>query len=779
MRTTSGHRTISGQLLHVTDQSRTCADKMSGRKRPFCSDEVTPQKKRRVTVETVHKWIKESDREFSTSAWLKYDKVDREYVAMLKCSVCNEFNDKLIGMRNYNPAFVVGTKNLRASSYKDHAATDMHKRAMLLFKKQRGSDVTEYAPIAKALHTLDADAELKVKRKFDIAYLIAKENLAFNKMGPLCELEERHGVDLGQGYKNDQACATFVDYIAKEQQEILVHALTAARFFSLQADGSTDAGNVENELFLALYFDPYASDGKVHVRNKFLSVRRPKSGCAEGLFECLEKAVGHVGIADSDWKDKLIGFGCDGTSVNIAAGGLKGYLEQSVPWVVVFWCLAHRLELSLKDALSSTLFSSIDNMLMRLYYLYEKSPKKCRELEDVVAELRMCLEATHMPTSATGGNRPLRACGTRFVAHKVAALERVVNRFGAYHNHLTNLSEDRTVKSVDRQKLKGYLLQWQRAKMLLGCAFFHDLLKPAAILCKTLQADDVCVVEAIEAILKTSKQIEKLASSSFDDLPTVKTVSSRIVHNADGSTNYQEASLTRYEEGISFIRSHRTEYITAVLACLKDRVKAQSTDLLTHALTILAPKGWEKTEDASFAYEALDALSARFRVPLEKAGVDCSLLREEWDDMIDYSKRYLNLVQVEYQILWWKLFNSIDAKKWVNILSLVELLFCLPMSNGHIERVFSQLKMIKTEKRNCLSEDRLDSLLRIVADAPPLSKWDASGAVGCWWNDKKRRSVKDLRAPPKKGSSSTSEDNAGDDDLHYTLALEDWESWIG
>ena len=36
-----------------------------------------------------------------------------------------------------------------------------------------------------------------MKREFDIAYLIAKHNLAFTKMGPLCELEERHGVDLG------------------------------------------------------------------------------------------------------------------------------------------------------------------------------------------------------------------------------------------------------------------------------------------------------------------------------------------------------------------------------------------------------------------------------------------------------------------------------------------------------------------------------------------------------------------------------------------------------
>ena len=81
---------------------------------------------------------------------------------------------------------------------RDHAATDMYKRPVLLSR-----DVTEYAPI------VDCDTALKVKREFNIAYLIAKHKLAFTKMGPLCELEERHEVELEQGYKNDQGCATF------------------------------------------------------------------------------------------------------------------------------------------------------------------------------------------------------------------------------------------------------------------------------------------------------------------------------------------------------------------------------------------------------------------------------------------------------------------------------------------------------------------------------------------------------------------------------------------
>ena len=38
------------------------------------------------------------------------------------------------------------------------------------------------------------------------------------------ELEERHGVDLGVGYKNDHACSTFTSFIAREQQQLLVNA---------------------------------------------------------------------------------------------------------------------------------------------------------------------------------------------------------------------------------------------------------------------------------------------------------------------------------------------------------------------------------------------------------------------------------------------------------------------------------------------------------------------------------------------------------------------------
>ena len=67
---------------------------------------------------------------------------------------------------------------MRTSTFKDHADTDMHKYAMA--KKAQSSGPCEYAPIARALaqSSMDAASTTKIKRKFETAYVIAKEKLA-------------------------------------------------------------------------------------------------------------------------------------------------------------------------------------------------------------------------------------------------------------------------------------------------------------------------------------------------------------------------------------------------------------------------------------------------------------------------------------------------------------------------------------------------------------------------------------------------------------------------
>ena len=192
--------------------------------------------------------------------------------------------------------------------------------------------------------------------------------------------------------------------------------------------------------------------------------------------------------------------------MNLGARALKGLVEER-PWIVVVWCFAHRLELAMKDSLKNTIFSTINERMLGLYYIYRKAPKKCKELEDLIAELSECLDISEFPTS--GGSRPIRACGTRFITHNVAAMNRIIDRFRAYLSHITALTEDSSTTPDDKQKLTGCVTKWRESKMLIGCAVFHDILKVTSLLCTHLQSDQLCTITAIEAILKSTEAIER------------------------------------------------------------------------------------------------------------------------------------------------------------------------------------------------------------------------------------------------------------------------------
>lgn len=167
-------------------------------------------------------------------------------------------------------------------------------------------------------------------------------------------------------------------------------------------------------------------------------------------------------IGHKNYQNTLIGLGADGASVNSGKeGGVQALFQEILEWIVFVWCHAHKLELALNDSLKNT-FKDVDNLLLRLYYLYEKSGKKLRELEEIHKLVRQCFEFEE-----GGGVKPVRAIGTRWLAHKVAALERVYHRYGIYILQLENVSIDPSYKADQRAKVSGYLMSWKTSKMLI------------------------------------------------------------------------------------------------------------------------------------------------------------------------------------------------------------------------------------------------------------------------------------------------------------------------
>ena len=175
-----------------------------------------------------------------------------------------------------------------------------------------------------------------------------------------------------------------------------------------------------------LWCNVEGTDEKVHSEMNYFAVARPKTVSGQGLFDCFQVSLKHIGISEINAEQCkfLVGVGTDGASSNIAAGGLKGLVERNIPWVYWNWCFAHRIELAIKDALKNSSFTLVDDMILRLYYIYEKSPKKCRQLLEVVNDLKECFDFDD------AGIKPVRASSMGYA--QVSAMKRVISKFGAY-----------------------------------------------------------------------------------------------------------------------------------------------------------------------------------------------------------------------------------------------------------------------------------------------------------------------------------------------------------
>ena len=150
-------------------------------------------------------------------------------------------------------------------------------------------------------------------------------------------------------------------------------------------DGSTDASIIEKEAIFVLTFDPTPpGTDKVDINLTYLNLADLANANSHGVLQSIRESFEQIGV--ENFLKKLVGFGSDGASVNSGKKeGVITLLQNENEWITFGWCVAHRLELALKDSLSGTAFADIDELLLRMHYLYKRSPKKLRQLKELVS----------------------------------------------------------------------------------------------------------------------------------------------------------------------------------------------------------------------------------------------------------------------------------------------------------------------------------------------------------------------------------------------------------
>lgn len=407
-------------------------------------------------------------------------------------------------------------------------------------------------------------------------------------------------------------------------------------------------------------------------------------------------------------------------------------------------------------------------------------------MSDIVEDLR---EVWEFPS---GGNLPVQSQGSRSISYKQKALQRIVDCYGAYLNHMIALTEDSSVKGTDKAHLRGYVDKWKQGKTLIGAALYVDALKAPSLLSLCLQNKKLDILSGIQQLLRSSKYLKTLSRQNPLEWPTVKLICCRMKEE-NGKKVYQGAVLTNYQDAtLKACSDAAISDITTLESKMRTRLEWSDLRLLRAIIAFLDTKGWcaqaspsttTDSEDVQVddpqvveVKEAVEYITSHFREPLEAKNVDLSNMQDEVEEIVLYARRYLN---INTEKTWYNLYTSTDSQRWPNLLRVCDLIFSLPFSNAHAERLFSTLKIVKTERHTRLQADTLTDLLDIKVEGPPLANFDADQAISLWWSDCK--TVRRVNQAPRKEyrpRKSTDPVSPEPGPHEETLTLEDWDDWF-
>ena len=137
---------------------------------------------------------------------------------------------------------------------------------------------------------------------------MAKESIPFTEYPALHQLENYHGVELGNKYSIANSAKIFTNYIAESQSKAFLNDFMKCKFFSFLIDGFADAGNLDYELIVVQYSMKDSNVEEVKSITRYLTVCNPVKCDADSLLNCLSSALNQIGIEDSLEKESVLGI---------------------------------------------------------------------------------------------------------------------------------------------------------------------------------------------------------------------------------------------------------------------------------------------------------------------------------------------------------------------------------------------------------------------------------------------------------------------------------------
>ena len=353
------------------------------------SDALSSQQQQKRKTKSKHSvgWKQEYLLDPLFCEWIHYDAETNT----ITCSICQKHPQHTVSI-GMNKNYIVGVdaEGIRRDSLRKHCNSNGHTKAL----KNEASLNNPNENLEAAVQKMNEKQLQDFKTFFDTAHAMCKRERPITDYPKELDYLTRNSTRKFEvnRYRTRESGKDFIVSMGEDITAEIVAHIKACGFFSLMIDkGSDRSGEKATDIYIR-------SVKEFKAFTSFLCiVPVTRNATADNILFIVDKGFRDLGFPE--WKDYLVGFGCDGAAVNTGVRrGIGTQLKQEKPHVLTIHCAGHRLQLGCKDVFANHEdFQSLKTGANCLYNFYFWYPNNWLGLTNTASSLTPQRTATKPP----------------------------------------------------------------------------------------------------------------------------------------------------------------------------------------------------------------------------------------------------------------------------------------------------------------------------------------------------------------------------------------------
>lgn len=578
-----------------------------------------------------------------------------------------------------------------------HELSKDHQNQIMTLKKQKLiTDEKSLALLRKKEENIKI-AELKI-----IMFLI-KFDLAISLISPLIDLiksiasDSHIASDLKCG--RTKATETITNVLMNEGVENISKVLSKQKF-SLLIDESTDISTQKCLAVVVRYFD--FTVGK--IKDRYLTMIHLTNSSAQSIYAALQDFFSKFGIP----MQNCVGFSADNASNMMGQqGGVRALLLKDNPYLYTFGCICHSMHLC-SSAAARKIPNSIENLAKNIYSFFSHSAK--RQFEFTEFQKYFDVEV----------HKILKTASTRWLSLQ-DVVDRILEQWDALKYYFISCQMD---GNNEAKQLLNEMTDNNKTYFL----FLSYILKKTNRLNIEFQSESPkihillpLIKSYFQSILQNFTKLDYMNDKNcnytdFNNSEHFKEINN--IHLGAKAELFIEKSSFSSEEINEIKLNCRNYYIEL---CCQICKRINFNDQTLNALCALDPNNLS---------ESLIQLISLF--PNIAENEDVEEIEEEWKHVVLMHKnKNTASSDVELEDFWCNIFkmkNGLQEPMYPKLIKFVSSLLCFPHSSATVERIFSQLNLIKNKKRNALHIETVNAIMvcKEMLNGDEVPNWQPS-----------------------------------------------------